>query len=294
MAISDRALAQLRTRRLIAQLAGRKLRSRPTRVPVQRWPRAARASYYFDLRSMIADLRDVAVRELLPALSRLLSSTPSQLRRDAAGDLQAELEALLRLIEAAVPDERVRRAAREAAQKAAAFNKIEVSRQFESALGFDLLQHEPDIAEQIDLFTLDNVRLIGGMTDDLEHQIKGLVMNAARSGTLVEDLSDQILQRFEVAQSRADLIARDQIGKFNGELTRLRQTSAGVEEYDWITSRDERVREGHRLLDGTRQKWSEPPIEDPRRGTRGHPGEPINCRCAASPVLTDLAAKLAG
>ncbi len=44
---------------------------------------------------------------------------------------------------------------------------------------------------------------------------------------------------------------------------------------------DERVRPSHEALDGTRQRWDDPPAE-------GHPGEPINCRCIAEPVLGPL------
>ena len=36
-----------------------------------------------------------------------------------------------------------------------------------------------------------------------------------------------------------------------------------------------------RALDGTTQRWDDPPSE-------GHPGEPINCRCVAEPVLSSL------
>jgi hypothetical protein len=59
--------------------------------------------------------------------------------------------------------------------------------------------------------------------------------------------------------------------------------AAGAGEYVWTTRLDERVRHGHALLEGTVQRWSTPPVTDPRTGYRAHPGEPKNCRCVAYP-----------
>ncbi len=45
-----------------------------------------------------------------------------------------------------------------------------------------------------------------------------------------------------ISNSRAKLLARDQVGKLNGRLTQRRQQDIGVEMYIWSTSRDERMR----------------------------------------------------
>jgi SPP1 gp7 family putative phage head morphogenesis protein len=55
-----------------------------------------------------------------------------------------------------------------------------------------------------------------------------------------------------------------------------------VEEYVWSTSRDERVRPSHSAKDGKRFKWNDPPSDT------GHPGNEIQCRCVAIPVLDDF------
>jgi len=89
---------------------------------------------------------------------------------------------------------------------------------------------------------------------------------------------------------RAATIARDQIGKLNGEMNQLRQTNLGVRRYRWSTSQDERVRDGHRKLNGTIQLWAKPPVVDERTGERGHPGQPIQCRCSAIPIIDDVLA----
>ena len=80
--------------------------------------------------------------------------------------------------------------------------------------------------------------------------------------------------------SRAALIARDQTSKLTSDLNELRQTQAGVEEYDWSTSRDERVRKSHREKEGRRFRWDNPPADT------GNPGDDVLCRCVGIGVIT--------
>ncbi len=75
-----------------------------------------------------------------------------------------------------------------------------------------------------------------------------------------------------------ELIARDQLGKLHGQINRRKQESLGIDEYEWETSHDERVRESRRERQGKVFSWSKLPPE-------GHPGYPIRCRCIALPVI---------
>jgi SPP1 gp7 family putative phage head morphogenesis protein len=62
----------------------------------------------------------------------------------------------------------------------------------------------------------------------------------------------------------------------------VRQTNAGITHYIWSTSHDERVRASHARLNGETFSWKDPPEVD---GERANPGEPVNCRCVAIPVI---------
>lgn len=93
-----------------------------------------------------------------------------------------------------------------------------------------------------------------------------------------EDLRDELLERADVSESRAELIARDQTLKLNGAINQARQEGAGIDRYVWSTSGDERVREEHDALDGETFSWDSPP--EP-----GHPGQDFQCRCVAIPVI---------
>ena len=93
-----------------------------------------------------------------------------------------------------------------------------------------------------------------------------------------------IEERFDVMQTQAELIARDQVGKMYSAFTQARHQELGVEEYIWQTSGDERVRDSHRAVDGKRFRYDDPPIVD---GEPATPGSPINCRCVPIPLLPE-------
>jgi SPP1 gp7 family putative phage head morphogenesis protein len=97
---------------------------------------------------------------------------------------------------------------------------------------------------------------------------------------------------------RANLIARDQIGKLNGQVTQARMEAAGLDMYIWSTSGDERVRSSHAELDGKLCRWDDALvyskdggktwIKRPGGMTHVHPGEDISCRCCALSYWDEL------
>jgi SPP1 gp7 family putative phage head morphogenesis protein len=147
-------------------------------------------------------------------------------------------------------------------------------------VGIDL-GSEPTIGPHLAEAVRENVRLIRTIPENLLNDVEGIVSRGVRRGRRASEMAKEIQKRFKVNENKAKLIARDQTSKLNGELTQLRQTSLGIRRYIWLTARDERVRPEHEDRDGEIFRWDEPP-ED------GHPGEPINCRCVAQPILDDI------
>lgn len=79
-------------------------------------------------------------------------------------------------------------------------------------------------------------------------------------------------------RDHAAFIARDQIGTLAMEITRDRQTAAGIRKFVWLTKRDSRVRDSHRSRHGKTFAWAD--------GADGEfPGGPPNCRCHAAAVI---------
>lgn len=94
--------------------------------------------------------------------------------------------------------------------------------------------------------------------------------------------------------AHAKMIARDQMGTLNYQLTRHEHESLGVSQYKWITKRDSRVRECHRELHGHIFDWNNPPAQWYVTKSKGiiytgfaHPGQAYQCRCVAQPVFDE-------
>lgn len=139
--------------------------------------------------------------------------------------------------------------------------------------------------EQLDdylkLAAARNASLITGLTDDTIKKIEQTVLTNFAQGNSVKTLKKALTEQFGMSQNRANLIAFDQTAKLNSDLNKIRQQQAGINEYDWSTSHNERVRPLHRSLDGKRYKYDEP------TGAEGGlpPGQPIRCHCIALGVI---------
>lgn len=139
-----------------------------------------------------------------------------------------------------------------------------------------------------------NVGLITSIDSRYFDDVQRVVQETLERGLPTEKLREHLQERYAVSESRARLIARDQLSKLNGEIARERHKQIGVTQYLWTTSGDERVRDRHKELDGTLQRYDDPPIINDQ-GDRGHPGDDYQCRCVGTPVLEgdDVSAMLA-
>ena len=88
----------------------------------------------------------------------------------------------------------------------------------------------------------------------------------------------------KLAERRARLIVADQAHKAQAEAMAYYAQANGSVHYTWVTRHDERVREGHAVLDGTLQRWDAPPNTGRKEG-HNHPGQAVNCRCSVVAIL---------
>ena len=150
--------------------------------------------------------------------------------------------------------------------------------EFRKSLGVDIFANEEFLNATKDLWVKENMQLITSVKNQYFERIENIISNAVRNGTTYADVSEQIAKQTGLSLNRSRLIARDQIGTLNGQITKQRQTSAGVTKYRWSTSKDERVRPDHQVREGKIFEWSKPPFD-------GHPGMAISCRCVAIPII---------
>lgn len=134
------------------------------------------------------------------------------------------------------------------------------------------LRDVPGLSALMDQFVQENMALIA----DLPRQT--LLQAADVQGRTYGEVRDLLLERWDVGQSRALLIATDQILKLNSKVTAHRAQAAGITKFRWNSSGDERVRPEHKALNGQVFELANPPAE-------GLPGQPVRCRCIMEMLL---------
>lgn len=130
-----------------------------------------------------------------------------------------------------------------------------------------------------------NVNLITSIPKDSLGKMQEIVLQGYQEGLPTKTVIENIQESYSVSKSKARFLARDQLAKLNGDITRHQHLDAGVTKYRWSTSHDSRVRDSHRDLEGQVFSLDDPPIVDKKRGRRCHPMEDYNCRCVAIPIF---------
>lgn len=142
----------------------------------------------------------------------------------------------------------------------------------------DPIAREPWLEREMKTRTLENVNLIKDVGDKASRNVARFVNEDVRSGVQTKEIVKKVQKELGVSKRRAQVIGRDQPQKFLGALHQNRQQDAGVTEYIWKSSGDKVVRPLHQKYNGQTYRWDSPPSD-------GHPGQPVLCRCVASPKI---------
>ena len=159
-------------------------------------------------------------------------------------------------------------------------------RMVRQTLGIDIMQDYfmgEFYRKALTLWGVTNVDLIKTIPKTALVDMQNIVLDGWRQGITNTAIGQQIKEAYGIHRRRAHFIARDQMAKLNADLSQAQQQDAGVKEYIWSTSGDERVRERHEELDGKRFSWNDPPEVAP--GRHCHPGQDYQCRCVSLPVF---------
>ena len=128
------------------------------------------------------------------------------------------------------------------------------------------------------------VELIKSLPRQAALQVHELALGAMTDGQRAAGLVDSIIALGSKTRSRAMLIARTEVGRVSGEMTKARAMTAGSDGYIWRSAEDRDVRPSHKKMNGRFVKWNEPPTLD---NLTGHAGCLPNCRCYIEPVIPD-------
>ena len=256
-------------------------------MPPRRLPRAARpdriaAEYRAALGPAVQVLLDL-LAELARDLEREWPQ-PEPVRTDNDRDVARLVKRTADKLARAVKAESIAPIATKYAAATSDFQRAQLAKQARAAVGVDvrkLTGLDRAVPAQLEQFAKVNAQLIVGLGQRMSEDIAEIVEEGVVAGSRWETIAGRLARAGQVTESRAALIARDQVGKLFGDINKQRQVNLGVTRYVWRTVRDNRVREEHEALDGDSFEWGAPPSE-------GHPGEAVNCRCYADPDFSEL------
>jgi SPP1 gp7 family putative phage head morphogenesis protein len=115
----------------------------------------------------------------------------------------------------------------------------------------------------------------------LRDQIQASVTEGFRADKMVSRIESE----YGVTQNKAKFLARQETALLVSKYRESRYQEAGLNQYIWSTSHDERVRPDHKELNGKKFSWDSPPITNRTTGARNNPGEDFGCRCISIPIL---------
>lgn len=242
--------------------------------------------YKGQLLAIVAQLRKVAREELLPELKRL----EPLYAKAADGMARDGISSFSPIVIAKIADlkrrfggiDGVARLLAEAATRRSLQTVDErLAASINSSLGIDIsgfISRTGPIQQVSEAAMQANARLIKSIPEQYFDKLGDAIGKNMDAGLRFEDLAKEVERIGDVTESRAKLIARDQTSKMNGAFNQIRQLSLGIEQYTWQTSGDERVRDDHSSNDGETFRWDKAPAT-------GHPGEAVNCRCMAIPIV---------
>jgi SPP1 gp7 family putative phage head morphogenesis protein len=134
----------------------------------------------------------------------------------------------------------------------------------------------------IDAFVHENVSLVKSLGSKSLDDLEKIITRGLADGKRAATIGAEIQKRWGIAERHARLIARDQIGKLNGQLTRVRHAELGIAEFRWLTMNDPLVRPTHKTKEGRVFAYKGPDAPP------FFPGEEVCCRCGEEPLFDDI------
>lgn len=126
---------------------------------------------------------------------------------------------------------------------------------------------------------------IKNFLDEETKKLRDEVEESVNAGYRAEHLKEIIKERYQVSESKAEFLAKQETSLLTSKYTQIRYKDAGINKYIWSTSGDNRVRHDHKELDGRIISYDDPPIVDKATGRKAHAGEDFGCRCIQVPVI---------
>ena len=266
---------------------------------VPQYPKTAEREFRRITGSYMKLLNEELKKKLPAMMAEYQKERHGDSRFDDSQDLDAKLRLLLQdvatALEKRIAEYGLDQKVEQIAKMAKNVSIREWKRAVKDTLGIDLLDdyYKGEFFEEaIRRWIAENVLLIKSIPSETLGNMREIILGSYLKGSSIRDIQKAIQETYNVSKRKAQLLARDQVATLNAQLTKAQQTDAGCKKYRWSDSRDGRVRDCHKALNGKVFSWDNPPemwYETKRgrvyTGRRCHPGEDYCCRCVAIPVF---------
>ena len=209
-----------------------------------------------------------------------------QYRIDAAGNNYAAIrQAIINIPEDPALEGLSREEARRHAQRLKAKHTAEFTRKMSRYLGVNVgpFMNDLKLEGRMAQFLSENVRLIKTIPERYHAKLLNDLVALGIDRPFDQQALTRVLRsNYKSSGYNLRRLTRDQTSKLIGQFNQARQEQIGIIEYVWRTSQDERVRPTHVVKDGQLFRWDSPPPDT------GHPGQDIQCRCRARPVIPSV------
>lgn len=191
------------------------------------------------------------------------------------------------------------------ADEAMAFGNKEFSKMLEKGINVNLPTAADWWEDMKKSWAEDNYDLITSNAKKYVSEINVLTEQAIVNGFSPAKLTEQIKQATErLSDKHCKLLARDQMGKLNGQITQAQMQEVGLDLYVWSTAYDDRVRDSHAVMEGLLCRYDDASVcsydngktwvARPSGAVDLHPGQDIQCRCIGLAFYPELISEMEG
>jgi len=191
------------------------------------------------------------------------------------------------------------------ANEAKEFGDKEFNKALEKGIHVNLPLSSPWWDDMKSSWAEDNYTLITSNAKNYVSKINTLTEQAIVNGLSPAKLSDEIRKATTgLSDKHCKLLARDQMGKLNGQITQAQMEEIGLDLYVWSTAYDDRVRDSHAIMEGLLCRWDDASLcsydggktwtNRPSGAIDLHPGQDIQCRCVALSYYPELVSEMEG
>ncbi|CAM0007689.1 head morphogenesis [Vibrio phage K367 g1] len=249
-------------------------------------PKAIGISYNAELQRMVRRIKKDIDQSIKPQVRDLEFEYTADSWADV---IEVSLAALRQRWSSAVFNRFAERMASKFVQAVNLQNQQQFQNQYKS-FGINIYAGNQAVSDYLDATVKDNVRLIKSIPDQYLTQVESIVLGNMRAGMRPSAINQQLQDQFGVTERRARVISRDQVSKASNGLAKKRMESSGFKYFQWIDSKDSRVRSRHKHIANKVTKYgkgiysfSDLPLND--KGIPIAPSDDIQCRCVMRPVL---------